>query len=564
MPDLEQSLQGQDLGHLRIIAQLWGIEFNAPDTRIGLQRLVPMISDDELLHRVVAEMPLEAQQALDELLANDGRMSWSLFTRRYGALREMGAARRDRDHPYSDNQARASEALWYRGLIGRGFFDTPDGLEEFAYIPDDFLLILPQKVAKPAAPGPLGRPATRAEKSCSVLADDKILDDVCTMLAGRRTGMDLDAIQAHLISISESRYALDAQALETLLVSAGLLDQEGQIILEPVRQFLEKTREAALLELFRSWMSSQQFNELRLIPGIKIEGVWRNDPLSARQSILDFLSTIPGRLPGGGEAPVFWSLNSFVNAAREIQPDFQRPSRDYDTWYLQDVDTGEYLRGFQNWDRVDGELIRFTLCGPLHWLGLLDLGFQCEDQASMKSLPSAFRFSEMAFDLFNLKLPQGLAAETDKMQVSSDGRIFASRHLARSARYQLARFTEWIGYKRDQYEYRLSPASLDRAGKQGLTIPHLLTLLNRYTKQVPPNLVRALENWERHGEEARLERVMVLKVRTPEVLQAIRQSKASRFLGTPLGPTTVEVRAEAWKKIVQALAELGYLVDSVD
>ena len=35
--------------------------------------------------------------------------------------------------------------------------------------------------------------------------------------------------------------------------------------------------------------------------------------------------------------------------------------------------SGEYLRGFEHWDEVDGRLIRYIITGPLHWLGVLDL-----------------------------------------------------------------------------------------------------------------------------------------------------------------------------------------------
>ncbi|MCZ7553983.1 MAG: helicase-associated domain-containing protein [Anaerolineales bacterium] len=505
MPDLEQSLQGLDLGHLKIIAQHWGIEFTAPDARVGVPRLVAMIGDAELLTKVVAELPAEARQALDELINHNGRMPWALFTRRYGPLREMGAARRDRDRPFSNKQASASEALWYRGLIGRAFFDTAEGPEEFAYVPDDFLFVLPREADTSAAYPLPGRPATQAEKDYVILADDKIIDDACTYMAGIRIGMASASIQPHLISGSESRYPINTTVLEKLLITNELLDQNGQLLLEPVRQFLEKDRSESLLLLFRGWLSSPLFNDLLLIPGMKAEGAWRNDPLSARQTIMDFLSRVPGGIPGANEKPTFWSLNSFVNAIRENQPDFQRSSGDYDAWYLVDTRSGGYLRGIENWDRVDGELIRFIITGPLHWLGLLDLGFTSAPGASEPLQASAFRFTVLAQALLNLKPPKGLSKDADNLQLSSGGRIEASRFLPRPARYQLARFAEWEGCKRDHYLYQLTPHSLARASKQGLTIQHLLSLFSRYSKHVPPSLTRALENWEQRGREARFE-----------------------------------------------------------
>jgi hypothetical protein len=73
MPDLSESLQGRDLGHLRIIADLWGLEMSAPDARVGLQRLLPLLLDRGLLSEVIQALPAGARAALDELLRNEGR-----------------------------------------------------------------------------------------------------------------------------------------------------------------------------------------------------------------------------------------------------------------------------------------------------------------------------------------------------------------------------------------------------------------------------------------------------------------------------------------------------------
>ena len=71
MPDLIQSLQGRDLGHLRIIAELWGLDFNAPDTRIGLSRLIPLLIDRDLLGETIQTLPEGARRALIDLGQND-------------------------------------------------------------------------------------------------------------------------------------------------------------------------------------------------------------------------------------------------------------------------------------------------------------------------------------------------------------------------------------------------------------------------------------------------------------------------------------------------------------
>ena len=70
----------------------------------------------------------------------------------------MGIAQRDREMPFKEKGS-ISEALWYRGIVARNFFDTPHGPEEFAYIPSDLLELLPliedhemQILGRPASP----------------------------------------------------------------------------------------------------------------------------------------------------------------------------------------------------------------------------------------------------------------------------------------------------------------------------------------------------------------------------------------------------------------------------
>jgi hypothetical protein len=54
---------------------------------------------------------------------------------------------------------------------------------------------------------------------------------------------------------------------------------------------------------------------------------------------------------------------------------------------------------------------------------------------------------------------------------------------------------------------------------------------------------------------------VVLRVSRPEVLEELRKSKAARFLGEMLGPTTVVLKDGAQSKVLAALAELGLLAE---
>lgn len=541
MPDLIYSIQDKDLGHLNIVAELWGVEIHAPDVRRALPELSTALLDIDTVEETIEILPGEVRKALDELIFNQGRLPWTAFSRQFGEVRVMGPGRRDRERPHRQPISPA-EALWYRALVARAFFDTPSGPEEFAYIPDNLLQFLPEPEKTQPLPksglAPLGRPATGAEKVHRIPADDRILEDACTLLAARRMVQAIDTL--------ELPWSVPTAVLDPFLTVAGVLDAEGTPELEEAKTFLEMTRGQALAHLVSSWRNSDVFDELRLIPHLQIEGKWKNQPRLTREKILAMLGSLP--------QDVWWSLPAFIQSVRDTTPDYQRKAGDYDSWYIRDRRTDQYLRGFENWDAVDGELIRFLVCGPLHWLGIFELA-----SPEMDGPVTAFRRSQFGKALLAGQTPKSLPPENKTAHVRSDGRYSLPYLAPRVARYQLARFGEWEGERGGAFRYRLTPDSLNRAREAGLRISHLLALLERFAGTVPPNVVKAVDRWDRQGAEAQLEQVTVLRLNSPDLLKALRRSRAARFLGTPLGPTTIVVKEGAGERVLAILAEMGYL-----
>lgn len=589
MPSLVQALPVNDPGYLKIVAMLWGVELLVADPAETAVALAESLCDAELLEEVVSTLPDEGQAALGALVDENGRMPWVNFTRRFGEVREMGPARRDREKPH-ENPASAAELLWYRALLARAFFETEKGSQEFAFIPDDLREALefigfapaPTETAKPAltgaakpapvkqpvldaepeyedlgefdlvpdeetapqpvvkkiiappvppsplpeSPGP-GRPATPGERAYPRISNDHLLDDATTLLAALR--MDLPVPQM----------AVPAGMLAALLAASRLI-KKNQPQPEPVKAFLETPRARSLAGLYQAWVESKTFNELRQLPGLVFEGVWENDSQATRQFVLEQLEALPKNQ--------WWSLPAFLRDIKTRQPDFQRPAGDYDSWFVKRASDGAYLRGFAHWDDVDGALIRYIL-QLLHWLGRADLASSNENGAF-----TAFRLLE-TFPL--------IKEEIGKISVTSNGRISIARAAPRTVRYQVARFCEWEDSPiPDEYRYRITARSLQAASTQGLKASHLLGLLAKQTGgQVPPVLVKALQRWEMNATEARLEKLTVLKVKRPEVLEELRASRAGRFLGEILGPVTVVIQPGAEPKIMAALAELGLLAD---
>ena len=537
MPDLLTSLHPHDLGHLRILAELWGLELDAHARDSAADELSASLLDPQLVRETLDVLPTEARPALDALLAASGRIPWAEFARRFGEIREMGAAKRDREQPHR-KPVSAAEMLFYRGLLAKAFFDTEKGAQEFAYLPDDLLGIINREAREERKENTkeiLGRPATPVEKAFEIPANDHILDDATTLLAALRIGK-ADYQHLHLRAVQVS-----APQLPALLHTAKILKKNVPQA-EAVKKFLEVPRFEALSMLVDAWKPSTTFDELRLLPSIVCEGEWKNDSRETRNTLINFIQAIPQNQ--------WWSLPAFLRDLKLKHPDFQRPAGDYDSWFIKRASDGQYLRGFAYWDSVDGALVRFVV-QLLHWLGLADLAAPEEgkDFTAFRLLITANRQP---------------STESGKIIIASSGKISVPRNASRAVRYQIARFCEWDEPKGADYIYHVSAQSLKRASEQGLKAEQLLSLLVKVTKSnVPPALVKALKRWEVNGTEARTESQTILRVSRPEVLEELRKSKAARFLGEPLGPTAVVVKSEAVPKIAAALAELGVLLDIV-
>jgi hypothetical protein len=554
MPELLQSLLKQDIGHLRIIAEFWGVELESIAADEAREELSASLLDADLISELVDSLSPQAESALRALVEAEGRIPWPAFTRKYGDIREMGAARRDRERPHL-KPASTAEYLYYRGLLARAFFDDDKGPQEFAYIPDDLLEQLynvfdeesaePVVVQEPVPVGEashteaLGRPASPGEKGREIPADDSVLDEATTFLAALRMGKSVESASLLVGSPERTLTGTRAPALHQLLSAAKMIKNDLPQA-EAIKTFLECPRSEALKMLQDAWIESRSFNELFLMPDLVCEGEWRNNPQETREFLLNLLDAIP--------EDKWWSLGAFVRDVKQKYADFQRPAGDYDSWFIKRKADGQYLRGFTSWEQVDGALVKYFITDILHWLGQVDLSI-----AEGAPEPTSFRV--------NNSLVTG--KEDQKIHISSQGVISIPRLAPRVVRYQVSRFCEWEAPREDMYRYRLSTSSLAKAKEQGLKVEHLLSLLSRHADAgVPPTLVKALKRWEANGTEARLQTQVLLKVSRPEVLDEMRKSKAAKFLGEALSPTTVIVKGGAVQKVMEALMELGIVGES--
>ena len=142
MRSLEQALAEHELIVLRVIGEWWELDLTGAQKGECVQALAELLPQLD----VVAEMeyiPPEEAAALQELVAQGGRMPVAAFRRQHGEVREMGPGRLEREEPWLEPVS-VAEALYYRGFLYRGFDETAEGLLEFYYLPDELLAQLPQ------------------------------------------------------------------------------------------------------------------------------------------------------------------------------------------------------------------------------------------------------------------------------------------------------------------------------------------------------------------------------------------------------------------------------------
>ncbi len=516
----------------------------------------------EAITRVWQALPAGPRQALEALLAASGKMPFLVFTRDWGEIRAMGPARMERERPWQAPISTA-EALWYTGFIARAFDQGPDGAYEVVFVPPELLAHLP---APSVSPRMLTLEAASAP--AEVRADgDALLDDACTLLAYLqneqvRPGADGSWPAHHQARLARQLCAADHERLtflRHLVQRLGWLrtGDSGRVRPDPapVAAWLQSMSAQQREALAATWRDDPTWNDLFHVPSLAPEdtGAWRNDPVLARQAILRHLRAC---------APETWySLDGFIAAIKQADPDFQRPGGDYTTWYIRDATTGAYLSGFESWDAIEGALIRYLVTGPLTWLGLTDLGVGA----------SAFRLTPAGAAFLGLVSagereegqPVGQGQALPLLVLRGDFTVLVPA-VRRYERFQLARVADWVRTG-DPFVYRLTPASLERARRQGIPVARVLEFLGKVTGAPVPHFVEAaLTRWEARGAEARIERVMLLRVSDEGLMKQVASLPSiRRLIREQVGPTAALVNERDWPRLVPALGEAGLLPDII-
>ena len=500
MPTTTQMLASYPDILLQVIAELRGAFLDAADNREqALELLAAQITEPtstQMAYQEVTDMADQAREAIETLLKEEGEMVEAQFSRQYGTIRQMGPAKLERETPwlYPENIA---EMLHYYGLLGRGIKGSGSTAHTIVYLPADIIPWLPHPHNAGADGGLPILPAPPPPTARTMLADDSFLEDAGTLLGFLHSdtlrlngeGPNPEDIE-RFIQRLQLPFADDAPELSIRLgLLLHLTNRLGwlrrtdsnviQLTGNRVRDFLEKTRAEQRFALWEAWRTSSEWNDLFRTPNLECTntGSWQNDPLQTRAALLQILSKL--------QSGAWYSLSEFCELVKEHEPDFQRPTGNYDTWYIRSTTTQEFLKGFENWLAVEGALIRFLVTGPLYWLGAVDL--------AEPSAGDDFQFSLSQWGAYWLgqDAPQPHDQARRPIQVGEDFRITLALGTPLAERFRVERFAQWQS-SYPNYVYQMNQRSLSKAVEGQIAPKQIIDFLERRARVVPEKVISAL------------------------------------------------------------------------
>ena len=565
MRSLRQSLLDYDMALLEAIAARRAVSLETSSHAQAIDQLVESMLSPVASAITLADLSQAEHEALQFLLNQGGQVEGARFAREFGAIRTMGPARLLRDQPWQ-KPANPAEGLWYRALIFKAFEVTEQGGREIIYIPDDLRSQLESHSTSAAPPEALGL-SQAAAPATVVTAQGRLRENFFSILVYLQTNPVRLEKKSGLPA--KAKQALTACLLPSPHPSLRLVDELDFIIqlglradlltiahgrLRPdrdsIRSWLQADQNQQVQLLQHAWRTDPTWNDLWHVPGLVPQQTgWENSPLRARSKLLAYLAQIA---PTGD----WFSIDDFVSAIKQIDPDFQRPGGDYDSWYIKD-EQGDFLMGFEHWDDIEGGLIRYLLTHILLWLEVVEVGCLTETTA-----PHSFGFTTLGFAfLENQSLRAGPPGRPAYFRVDDNFQVRVPDSASLYDRFQLARFAEQVQRETNRTIYQITQTSISRALKNGVTPDQIIAFLTRVTNnRIPLKVVETTRAWGTRRATVQLEQATLLRLKNEQLLAELHQNQTlSRLLGEVIGPRTILVPANNVAEVRRLLTELGYL-----
>jgi hypothetical protein len=568
---LIHALEKYPLVLLRAIAAAHGVETERVGQAALIETLAAHLNHPDTITALLGQLSEGTRAALSLVGAAGGQLPSHRLQRDPlgGELRQMGAGALERYKPW-EAPVSATEELYYLGLLYQDFGAVGDYRGQVLFVPNEVLALLPPVDVPPIRFEivPLeGIPPGVRDGTLNLVPDAfMVLSDLQRRTVHAVNGRFLPAEALHRInerlSIAEPTEALnqerDSQRLALLLHMLRTLDliettRDGTIKPKTTRarKWLELPRARRLLTLQRTWADDPTWNDLWRVPALRPEATgWRNDPKRARTALLRYLREL--------DPDEWYGIGDFVKVMKRVDPDFQRPDGDYKSWYIRHAQTGQLLLGWENWEQVEGALLRYYFAGPLFWLGVVDLGYLAPGERA----PFAFKLTVWGAKWLGKPVELPSDPERAPMVIAADGTIHVPEGADDWERLHLER----LSAPTEQGTYKLNREQVVALLMEGSDIQRVLRFLEHTTNGFLPEAVQdTLRKWALGVGRITLESVTLLEVDDPKLLRDLqRQPHLAQLFVRVVGPKSVIIPTARQSEIVALLRKAGYLPRVVD
>lgn len=374
-----------------------------------------------------------------------------------------------------------------------------------------------------------------------------------------------------------------------LLINQLIEIKDNKLFITPQsEQFFSKPLTERARLVLEGYAQNSFWNELLQIPCLVIEGngisanIAQPLVLEARKKVLAFLTKFPQQ--------TWLTFEMIEDLVRKYDYEFllervissffsfisdKTPYSYYNNslgWnFYERVNKGDYDQAYpindevQGWDLVEAGFIAAVIVEPLAWMGLVDLGFEEEQDDKRDAIDTvvSMRFSELGAHLL-------LGADLNDQRLQAQGRLIVQPTfhvllyppISEDRLALLDRFADRLRLEQVA-EYRLTREALYRARQQHqLTAEEIVAQLEEASGMpLSQNVAYTLLEWGQAQERIRLhEGLTLFRVAQPEQLdQLLAEPSTAGLIERRLSATAALVESAKQAALEQALLAAGQL-----
>jgi hypothetical protein len=399
--------------------------------------------------------------------------------------------------------------------------------------------------------------------------------------------------------------------LRLLLTDLGLLRRtESTIRAVEGHAFLGQSPGERIRQCYSHWLKGTFWNEILSLSRVTVQGAGSRldrapkQLAQARTSVVHHVASLHrSRAPDTHWTPIVHLIESIRTTDYEFllprdyfpyQSVYYRAYENYVSHASPYITYGNamgwsfsppFANEAEGWSVVEAGFIRTVLLEPMHWMGLLDVGYiadrEADDSTASPVLPVAYRLTPAGAWVLGVGPEVDMPEERGRVVVQPNFELFALDPISDLTLARLDEFAERMSAER-AIKYRLTRASVYRAQKRGWTARRIMDFLRELAQpahadpaSLPQNVERTLQEWQGLYERVTIHRrANLLQADSNDLLSHLKQDHSirshlvdARVIGTPgargdpLEDTALALISPALgetEELVRALEHAGY------